>query len=76
MQPSRWFLAESLLLLAATLSTTAKVVEHTFDIGWVWANPDGRHERPVIGVNHVWPPPTIHVDIGVSSSSTRMDLLC
>ena len=74
MHSFKLFLAETLVLLAVTLSATAKVVEQTFDIGWVWANPDGRHARPVISVNGVWPPPTIHVDIGVSSA--RLDLFC
>ncbi|KAI5968006.1 hypothetical protein CANMA_002774 [Candida margitis] len=36
---------------------------HTFDweIGYVKANPDGLHERNMIGINNQWPNPTIRV---------------
>ncbi|KXJ86106.1 Cupredoxin [Microdochium bolleyi] len=53
-----------LLLLATVLAVFARtaasaVVEHNFNITWVWANPDGLQPRPVIGVNGVFPPPQL-----------------
>lgn len=42
----------------------AKVVTYDWSLTWVWANPDGREARPVIGINHQWPCPTMHVDKG------------
>lgn len=44
--------------------TAAKVVTYDWSLTWVWANPDGRNARPVIGINNQWPCPTIHVDTG------------
>lgn len=32
-----------------------------FDVGYVNANPDGVHERRMIGINGEWPPPIIRV---------------
>lgn len=42
----------SLLVRAAT-------VTYDFDIGWVYASPDGLATRPVIGINGQWPIPQI-----------------
>jgi iron transport multicopper oxidase len=42
----------------------AKVVTYYWSLTWVWANPDGREARPVVGVNNQWPCPTIHVNKG------------
>src|ERR1700761_3563697 len=54
-----------LIVLTSLIAFAASsVVEHTWDITWVLANPDGRLERPVIGVNNAWPPPSIHVNLG------------
>ncbi len=44
------------------LAQTTRV--YNFTVGWTTANPDGRHERRVMGVNGVWPPPTIEADVG------------
>jgi iron transport multicopper oxidase len=34
-------------------------VTYNFDVSWVYANPDGLANRPVIGINGQWPIPTI-----------------
>ena len=39
-------------------------VTYDFDVGWVYANPDGLQTRPVIGINGQWPIPTIRVTKG------------
>ncbi|ODQ66374.1 iron transport multicopper oxidase FET3 precursor [Nadsonia fulvescens var. elongata DSM 6958] len=52
------------LLLAFMAMVSAKTVTYNLTATWVQANPDGCHERRVIGVNNVWPPPTIEVDKG------------
>lgn len=49
------------LLLAAVAA--AKEVTYNWDITWVRAAPDG-FSRPVIGVNNVWPCPTIEAEKG------------
>lgn len=50
------------LLLSCLYSLVASKT-HTFDweIGYVNANPDGMHERRMIGINNQWPNPTIKV---------------
>ncbi|KAJ1323364.1 iron transport multicopper oxidase [Microdochium nivale] len=58
-----------LLVLAAVLAVFARtaacaVVEHNFNITWVWSNPDGLRARPVIGVNGVFPPPALAATVG------------
>lgn len=74
-QPRRQWLSpspspSSLLLLVATVLTVftrvaaAAVIEHNFNITWVWANPDGLRARPVIGVNGVFPPPALTASLG------------
>lgn len=40
----------------------AKTHVYNFTASWIMANPDGVHERPVIGVNNQWPLPLIEVD--------------
>lgn len=42
------------ILLLASL-TSAKRIEHNWDITYTTANPDGLFERVVIGVNGKWP---------------------
>ncbi|KAL7777611.1 hypothetical protein CFE70_004278 [Pyrenophora teres f. teres 0-1] len=39
-------------------------VTHDFDIGWLYANPDGQQTRPVIGINGQWPVPPIIANKG------------
>jgi iron transport multicopper oxidase len=52
------------LFLAFFPFATPATVRYTFDVRWVWANPDGAFPRPVIGVNGHWPPPRIDAAIG------------
>ncbi|KAF9888558.1 ferroxidase fet3 [Aspergillus nanangensis] len=42
----------------------AKTVSYDFNVTWVNANPDGLHERKVVGINGQWPLPVIEVDKG------------
>lgn len=53
-----------LLFLIASTQTSPATRVYNFSIGWVTKNPDGRHERRVIGVNGDWPPPTIEATVG------------
>ena len=55
-----------LVLLVATILPAVNGVTHHFDwnVGWVRANPDGQHERPVIGLNGEWPWPLLNFTIG------------
>ncbi|KAF1996346.1 multicopper oxidase [Amniculicola lignicola CBS 123094] len=39
-------------------------VTYDFDVGWVYANPDGAANRPTIGINGKWPIPPIVVTKG------------
>ncbi|KAI9845921.1 MAG: hypothetical protein M1837_004457 [Sclerophora amabilis] len=41
----------------------AKVITYDFNITWVTANPDGRADRPTIGINNEWPIPQITADV-------------
>ncbi|KAJ9129952.1 Multicopper like protein [Coniochaeta hoffmannii] len=59
----RLLLPLALLLSSISLSLAATVT-YDFDIGWVTANPDGKADRPVIGINGQWPLPLIEVDVG------------
>lgn len=61
MTSSRDFLV--LALLCYLQISTAKVVTHHFNIGWINAAPDG-YMRPVVAINGEFPPPTLHVTIG------------
>lgn len=67
MAPSlRLSYASSLWLLAlfpCLQIAAAKVVTYHFNIGWISAAPDG-YVRPVIAINGLFPPPTIHVTVG------------
>ena len=55
------FLAALALLCT---SSHAATVTYDFDIGWVYANPSGLQNRPVIGINGKWPIPTISATKG------------
>ena len=37
---------------------------YNWDVTWVNRNPDGLHERPVIGINNQWPVPAISANVG------------
>ncbi|RDA85353.1 hypothetical protein CP532_1260 [Ophiocordyceps camponoti-leonardi (nom. inval.)] len=54
--------AAATTLLAVTAS--AATVNYDFNITWVRANPDGAHERAVIGINNQWPIPRIEANVG------------
>lgn len=57
------FSASSLLAaLANGLCVSAAV--YNWDVTWVNRNPDGLHERPVIGLNNQWPLPAITANVG------------
>ena len=51
-----------LVSLGYGLSVSAAV--YNWDITWVNRNPDGLHERPVIGINNQWPVPAITASVG------------
>lgn len=56
----------SIVLLWALLCTCVLATQHTFQFKaeLVRANPDGEHERDMIGINGQWPLPTIRVKLG------------
>lgn len=54
----------SVLLLAFVYIAEAATVTYDFNITWVRANPDGIFERPTIGINGQWPPPTMRATKG------------
>ncbi|KAH6618464.1 Cupredoxin [Boeremia exigua] len=41
-----------------------KVTHHEFNVTWVNRNPDGRRDRPVMGINGQWPIPALRVTKG------------
>lgn len=49
---------------SVALFTRAATVTYDFDVGWLYANPDGQQNRPVIGINGQWPVPTITANKG------------
>ncbi|SCV02253.1 LAMI_0G17282g1_1 [Lachancea mirantina] len=55
------FLRLSFVTLIALAQTTH---EYNFTTGWVKANPDGMHEKNMIGFNGAWPLPDIHINKG------------
>lgn len=52
-----------LLLCIALFIDAVSSVHYVFDLSWINAAPDG-FNRPVIGVNGTWPPPTIEANVG------------
>lgn len=42
----------------------AATLTYDFNIGWVYANPDGACVRPVMGINGQWPLPPITATVG------------
>ncbi|ODV92325.1 hypothetical protein CANCADRAFT_42935 [Tortispora caseinolytica NRRL Y-17796] len=58
-------LAKSLVIAGLfAVSALAETHEYHWTSEWVYANPDGMCNRPVIGINGVWPPPVIEVTKG------------
>lgn len=58
------FLVGTLVLLSNGLLASAATVTYDWNITWVTANPDGQHERPVIGINGEWPLPVLNFTKG------------
>lgn len=42
----------------------AATVTYDFNLTWVTANPDGLHDRKIIGINNSWPLPVIEINKG------------
>ena len=42
----------------------AETRTYNFDVSWVTKNPDGLHDRPVIGINGQWPIPRLEATVG------------
>lgn len=57
-------LLQLVLLLSVSPTSWAATVKYDFDIGWVAANPDGKADRPTIGINGQWPIPRIEANVG------------
>ncbi|OCK75595.1 multicopper oxidase, partial [Lepidopterella palustris CBS 459.81] len=53
------FLNPISVLLLYVLRCNAVVITYDFNVSWVYANPDGAYNRPVIGINGQWPVPPI-----------------
>lgn len=45
-------------------SVTVLAVTYNWELTWVNRNPDGRLDRPVIGINGEWPLPAIKASVG------------
>ncbi|AEO62279.1 multicopper oxidase like protein [Thermothielavioides terrestris NRRL 8126] len=52
-----------LSLPALVIVVRAGTVTYDWNVTWVWAKPDG-FGRPVIGINHKWPCPTLEATVG------------
>ena len=57
-------LQRSSLLAALIHSICVSSAVYNWDVTWVNRNPDGLHERPVIGINYQWPVPAIRANVG------------
>lgn len=44
--------------------TCVSAAVYNWNVTWVNRNPDGLHERPVIGINNQWPLPAITANVG------------
>jgi iron transport multicopper oxidase len=52
------------LARAGTVTYNNKIVTYNWNVTWVWASPDGKFGRPVIGINGKWPCPTMEATVG------------
>ncbi|SCU83499.1 LADA_0C11804g1_1 [Lachancea dasiensis] len=52
------------LVLLIRWAAAGQTHEYNFTTGWVRRNPDGMHEKMMIGFNGEWPIPDIHVNKG------------
>ncbi len=53
----------------------AGLVTYNWTATWVWANPDGKFDRPVIGINGQWPCPTMKAYVGDTVVVNLVNLL-
>jgi len=63
------------LTLLLPLFTNAATITYNFNTTWVTANPDGAAERPVIGINGLWPLPYITATVGDNVVVNMLNLL-
>lgn len=56
-------------------AASSKVSHHEFNVTWVNRNPDGRHDRPVMGINGQWPIRALRVTKGERVVVTVRNLL-
>lgn len=56
--------ALSVLLCVVRGAVATKATFLEYNITWVNRNPDGRFDRPVMGINGQWPIPALHVTKG------------
>jgi iron transport multicopper oxidase len=61
---SAMFLVLWSVLVMAHAAVCTHTTELEYNITWVNRNPDGLHNRPVIGINGEWPIPALHVTKG------------
>ena len=52
------------LLVSLSYGLGVSAAVYNWDVTWVNRNPDGLHERPVIGINNQWPVPAITASVG------------
>ena len=52
------------LLAALAHAICVSAAVYNWDVTWVNRNPDGLHQRPVIGINNQWPVPAITANVG------------
>ena len=52
------------LLVSLIYGLGVSAAVYNWDVTWVNRNPDGLHERPVIGINNQWPVPAITASVG------------
>ena len=55
---------QSSLLAALGQGVIVLAAVYNWDVTWVNRNPDGLHQRPVIGINYQWPVPEIRANVG------------
>jgi iron transport multicopper oxidase len=56
--------ALALAALPLLSAVNAAVVTYNLNVTWMHGNPDGRQNRPVIGINGQWPIPTLYATKG------------
>ncbi|KAK5161524.1 FET Ferroxidase [Cryomyces antarcticus] len=61
---SNFLYSSLLLLLPFGLITDAATVTFSWNVTWVRTNPDGKFERPTMGINNQWPLPLLNITKG------------